>query len=236
MTLHQLASMIDLSAVRADSDWNDVRSVAELAAQCSCVAVFALPAFTGELLELLHGTPVIVGGAVGFPSGGETTTIKVAQAGELIDLGCGEIDMVQNIGKLLSGKFAEVESDIAAVKQAIGSVPLKVILECSYLSPEQIVTASEIAVRAGASWIKTGTGWASSGTTVEQVRLIKQTVGNTAKIKAAGGVRDLDTLLEMHRLGVERFGIGYKTAQEIFNELQIRQRAGTCGPALPCNG
>jgi len=222
-TLQQLASMIDVSAVRADSHESDVRSVAELAKKYHCIAAFALPAFTPELIELLRGTTTIPGGAVGFPSGGETVAMKVAQAKELVDLGCGEIDMVQNIGKLLSGRFEQVEADIAAVKKAIGSLPLKVIIECSYLSPDQIVRSSEIAVRAGASWVKTGTGWASPGTTTEHIRLIKQTVGDTAKIKAAGGVRDLDTLLEMHRLGTERFGISHKTAKNIFDEFQKRQ-------------
>ncbi|MCL1919898.1 MAG: deoxyribose-phosphate aldolase [Kiritimatiellaeota bacterium] len=222
MTSQQLASMIDVSAVRADSAERDVRAAAECAMAHSCAAAFALPAFTPELIEMLRGTSVVAGGVVGFPGGGETTAMKVAQAKELAALGCGEIDMVQNIGKLLSARFGEVEADIAAVKQAIGDVPLKVILECAYLSPGLIAAASGIAVRAGASWVKTGTGWASPGTTAEQIRLIKQTVGDTAKIKAAGGVRDLDTLLEMHRLGAERFGIGYKTATEIFTALQQR--------------
>jgi deoxyribose-phosphate aldolase len=217
--------MMDVSAVRADSSVNDVRAVAELAKEYSCVAAFALPAFTQELIELLRDTPVIVGGAVGFPSGGETTATKVAQAKELIDFGCGEIDMVQNIGKLLSGWFDQVEADIAAVKQAIGAVPLKVILECSYLSPDLIVMASNIAVRAGASWVKTGTGWASPGTTTDHVRLIKQTIDDTANIKAAGGVRDLDTLLEMHQLGAKRFGIGHQTAKDIFGEFQQRSKS-----------
>ena len=214
--------MVDMSAVRADSNESDVRATAELAREYSCAAAFVLPAFTRELVEMLRGTSVIVGGTVGFPSGGETTTMKVTQAKELIDLGCGEIDMVQNIGKLLSGRFEQVEADIAAVKQAIGTIPLKVILECSYLSSELIVTASNIAVRAGASWIKTGTGWVSPGTTMEHVRLIKQTVGDAAKVKAAGGIRNLDTLLEMNRLGAERFGIGNRTAMDIFREFQQR--------------
>ena len=227
MTLHQLASMIDVSAVRADSSENDVRAVAELAKEYSCAAAFALPAFTQELIEMLRGTPVIVGGTVGFPSGGETIAMKIAQAKELVDLGCGEIDMVQNIGKLLSGHFEQVEAEIVAVKRAIGTIPLKVILECSHLTLELIVTASTIAVRAGASWVKTGTGWASPGTTTEHIRLIKQTVGETAKIKAAGGIRDFDTLIEMHRLGAERFGIGYKTAKDIFKVFLQRSNGGS---------
>ncbi len=215
--------MIDLSAVRAESDWNDVQSVARLAREYSCVAAFSLPGFTKELIELLQGSQTLVGGAVGFPGGGETTASKVAQAKELVAFGCREIDMVQNIGKFLSGRYHEVEDDIRAVRQSIGVVPLKVILECTYLTPDQIARASELAVRAGATWIKTGTGWTSTGTTLEQVRIIKQTVGHDAKVKAAGGVRDLDTLLEMHRLGAERFGIGYKTAKAIFEQLAHKQ-------------
>lgn len=225
MTPQHLASMIDVSAVRADSAEQDVRAAAACAKAHSCAAAFALPAFTQDLIGMLRGTPVIVGGVVGFPGGGETTTMKAAQARELVALGCGEIDMVQNIGKLLSGRLAEVEADIAAVRQAAGDVPLKVILECPLLSPDQISAAAETAARAGAAWVKTGTGWVSPGTTLEHVRLIQRAVGGAARIKAAGGVRDLDTLLEMHRLGAERFGVGHKTAEAIFNALRLRQQS-----------
>ena len=223
MTVDVLASMIDLSAVRADSDWNDVQSVARLARQRCCVAAFSLPGFTAALRDLLAGAPTTkIGGAVGFPGGGETTSMKVFQAKELLGLGCSEIDMVMNIGKMLSGSHDDVESDITAVKQAIGDVPLKVILECNYLSDDQICRAAEIAVRAGADWVKTGTGWAAGGTTVKQVLLLRESIGGAARIKAAGGVHDLDTLLELHRLGAERFGIGYKKARAIFEDAEKR--------------
>ncbi|MDR3232185.1 MAG: deoxyribose-phosphate aldolase [Planctomycetaceae bacterium] len=216
----QLAAMIDVSAVRADSDWNDVQNTAQLARQYRCVAAFSLPGFTRELVELLNGaTETIIGGVTGFPDGGTTTSAKVFQARELIELGCSEIDMVMNIGKFLSGRFEQVENDIRSVKQAIGSVPLKVILECHYLTDDQIQTASELAVRAEADWIKTGTGWTSGGTTVKQVQLMKQTVGNAARVKAAGGIGSLKILLELYQAGAERFGIGYKKAQEIFKTV-----------------
>lgn len=215
----QLARMIDVSAVRADSDIEDVRNVAKLATERRCIAAFSLPGFCETLVDLLSRFPEIrVGGAVGFPSGGETTAMKTAQARELTALGCSEIDMVLNIGKMLSGDLRFVENDVASVKQALGNIPLKVILECHYFNPDQIREAAECCVRAGADWVKTGTGWAATPTTPEQIRILKQTVGNEARVKAAGGVRNLDTLLAMHRLGAERFGIGYKTASAIFEE------------------
>jgi deoxyribose-phosphate aldolase len=228
MSLQQLAAMIDVSAVRADSNWNDVQNTATIARQWHCVAAFALPAFTQELIDLLNEvTDTAVGGVVGFPSGAETTATKIVQAKELTQLGCAEIDMVMNIGQFLSEQLVKVETDIHSVKQTIGSTPLKVILECNYLSRDQIKTASEIAVRAGADWVKTGTGWVQGGTTVEQIQLIKQTVGNAARVKAAGGVSSLDILLKLHNAGAERFGIGYKKSGEILMEYgntQIHNR------------
>lgn len=215
----RLAQMIDVSAVRADSDLRDVRNVAKLATERCCIAAFSLPSFCETLVELLsHFPDVRVGGVVGFPGGGETTAMKSAQARELIALGCSEIDMVINIGKMLSGDLRYVENDVASVKQTVGDIPLKVILECHYFDMDQIREAAECCVRAGADWVKTGTGWAATPTTLEQVRLLKQTVGDDARVKAAGGVRNLDTLLAMHQLGAERFGIGYKTASAIFEE------------------
>ncbi|MDR2755215.1 MAG: deoxyribose-phosphate aldolase [Planctomycetaceae bacterium] len=219
MSPQQLAMMIDVSAVRSDSNWNDVQNTAALARQWHCAAAFSLPAFTQELVGLLEGvTDTAAGGVVGFPSGADTTATKIFQAKELTRFGCTEIDMVMNIGQFLSEQFTKVETDIRSVKQVIGSLPLKVILECNYLSTDQIKRASELVVRAGADWVKTGTGWVSGGTTVEQVQLIKQTIGNAARVKAAGGVSNLKILLELHNAGAERFGIGYKKASEILTE------------------
>lgn len=216
-----LASMIDVSAVRGESALADVQKTAAVARQYHCAAAFALPAFTEQLRELLDGSDVLTGGVTGFPSGGDTTAAKAFQAKELVKLGCGEIDMVMNVGKMLSALTQEVEDDIKAVKEAIGSIPLKVILECHYLSDDQIKSASEAAVRAGASWVKTGTGWAAGATALRQVQLMKQTVGNAAKVKAAGGIRDLETLLQLYEAGAERFGIGSKTVENILASPEV---------------
>lgn len=221
----RLAALLDVSAVRANSDVTDVRNVAAFAGKYRCAAAFSLPSFTETLIELLVDFPeVLVGGTVGFPAGGETTLMKVNQAGELLALGCREIDMVLNIGKMLSGDLEYVEKDIAAVKQAVGTVPLKVILECHYFDADQIRSAAECCLRAGADWLKTGTGWAPSPTTLDQIRLLKQVTGNDAQVKASGGIRDLDTLLAMYNAGAERFGIGYRTASLIFDENAQREQ------------
>ncbi|MGI5832174.1 MAG: deoxyribose-phosphate aldolase [Thermoguttaceae bacterium] len=215
----QLARMIDASAVQAQSCLDDVKETAAVAKKYQCICAFSLPSFTPVLAEELkeNGTRnVLLGGVVGFPSGGDSTATKVDQGKELIALGCDEIDMVMNVGKMRSGLVREVAADIAAVKEAIGAIPLKVILECHHLTEKQIAEASVIAVDAGASWVKTGTGWAPTGATLENVKIIKEAIGDRARIKAAGGVRTLDTIEKMVDLGVERFGIGCRTVKSLF--------------------
>lgn len=215
MTAKEIAGMMDVSAVRADSTLEEIRQSAELAKLHGCVAVFALPAHTPYLVELLAGSAVFAGGAVGFPGGGETTAVKAATAAELVSMGCREIDMVNNLAWLKAEKKDLYVRDVRAVAEAAGGRPVKVILECHWLTDAEIVRACEWCAEAGAAWVKTGTGWAPTGATLENVALMKGTVGERCGVKAAGGVRDLETLLAMHDRGVRRFGIGVRTAQAI---------------------
>ena len=211
--------MIDISAVKADSTLDELREAAELAKKHNCICVIGLPAHTPLLAELLADRPdVLVGGAVGFPSGGQTTDIKVAETKELIEMGCGEIDVAINIAWLKAGMDDLVRGDIDAVVEASGTVPVKVILECCYLTDDEIVKASDICAEAGAAFVKTGTGWAPTGATPENIALMKQTVGERCLVKAAGGVKDLQTLLTLYELGARRFGIGVRTAEAILRE------------------
>jgi deoxyribose-phosphate aldolase len=219
-TVHQLAGMVDLTAVRADTDEAEVRTLARVAKQYQCKCVCTLPGHTSLLRELLIDEPHIgVVGAVGFPSGGHTTTIKVAEARELIDMGCAELDMVINIGLLRSGQYQRVLDDVQAVVDVAGKIPVKVILECHYLSDEQIIKGCELCIQAHASFIKTSTGWAPTGATAKDVALIKSQVGDAVGVKAAGGIRSLEALMEMYRLGARRFGLGVKSALPIFEAL-----------------
>lgn len=220
-----IAQMIDLSCVQADSTLDEIREAAETAKRFHCICVFALPAHTPALVELLSDRPdILVGGTVGFPDGGATTAGKVQEATELTKMGVSELDMVINIAWLKAGKVDAVKRDIEAVIEAGGGLPVKVILECHYLTDEEIVQACRTCVEAGASFVKTGTGWAPTGATLDNVRLMAETVGDDCGVKAAGGVRDLDTLLAMHRLGATRFGLGVRTATTILTGLSASGR------------
>lgn len=218
-----LAGMIDVSILKPDDDSEDVRRMVGFARKHRCIAVFSLPAFIPDVVEALQGDSEIqVGGPVGFPSGGELTSIKVFQTRELIAAGCTEIDMVVNVGFVKSGQFDRAAVDIRSVIDAAGEIPVKVIFECHYLEDDEIRRLCEISVRSGAEYIKTGTGWAPTGATLENVALMKSEVGNSVKIKAAGGVRDLETVEKLYDLGAVRFGVGLDSAVTIFQQLEER--------------
>jgi deoxyribose-phosphate aldolase len=162
---------------------------------------------------------------VSFPSGSDSTSLKVAQAKEMLAAGCDEIDMVMNIGKLRSQELDEVEADVKAVIETVHPVPLKVIIEVMYLTREETEQACSICVRSGADFVKTGTGWADRATTLEDVRLVKSFVGDHIKIKASGGIRDLDMLTQMYQAGARRFGVNLKSAIKIIEECLSLEQA-----------
>jgi len=139
----------------------------------------------------------------------------VAETRELVKMGVDEIDMVINIAALLSGRKGDVLKDIQAVVEEAQGLPVKVILECYYLNSAQICTGCDLAIEAGAAYVKTGSGWTPTGATLENVALIKRHVDDRIGIKAAGGVRGLVMLYELYRRGATRFGISLKSALEI---------------------
>ena len=219
LTRLEIARMIDLSAVQAQDDDDYIRSLVTCAMKYRCVAVIPLPSRVLLVRELLgDNEDIFIGGAVGFPSGGQTTAAKVFEAQEQILMGCREMDMVINISKLISGRNEEVLDDIRSVAETCNGVPLKVILECHYLTEAQILKGCDMCIEAGATWVKTGTGWAKTGATYENVSLIKAHVGDAIGVKAAGGVRNLETLLEMYQRGVRRFGVGLKSGIKILEQ------------------
>jgi deoxyribose-phosphate aldolase len=218
LNVRQLARMMDLSAVRTDVHIDEVRQLAEVCKQYGCICAFVMPCYMAELKELLTDAPDTgIGGVVGFPSGAQSTASKVADVHEHMALGARELDMVINVGMLRSGRDQVVAEDIRAVVNAGQGTPVKVILEAHYLTDEEIVRGSRIAVRAGAAFVKTGTGWAPTGATLHNVALIKSAVGDAAQVKAAGGVRDLQTVVEMVRLGVTRFGVSASSGRTILD-------------------
>ncbi len=155
----EIARLIDISAVRADSTRQDVEDIIDGAIKHNFICVFPMPSMLLLVFEKLKDHPQIgIGGVVGFPSGGETTASKLFQAKELKEAGCNEIDMVLNIGKLKSGMLNDIEDEIREIKAAVSPLPLKVIMEVVLLTDEEIKTASSIILKAGADYIKTGTG------------------------------------------------------------------------------
>jgi deoxyribose-phosphate aldolase len=219
LTVEEIAGMTDLSAVRAATTEAEVRATAEVARKYRCMCATTLPSHTPLLRGLLADEPEIrVSGNVSFPSGGGTSAMKIAEARELLRMGCDELDMVINVGLLRSGQYQRVLDDIRGVVEVAGTAPVKVILECHYLSDDEIRRGCGLCIEAGAAFVKTSTGWAPTGATLENVALIKSCVGDAIGIKAAGGIRGLETLIEMYRRGARRFGIGLSTATRIFEE------------------
>ena len=222
LNFREIAKMIDLSCVRTYSSKQDILDLLENAKKYEFGQVSVMQCFLPLTKELLENSPQIhIVGNVSFPSGSDSTTIKVAQAIEMVAVGCNEIDMVMNVGLLRSGLENEVAKDVIAVISAAGGLPVKVIIEIAYLSEEETRTACQICLDSGASFVKTGTGWAD-GTTIENVRLVKSIVGDRIKIKASGGIRDLDTLVAMYKVGATRFGVNLKSGKAIVDECLSR--------------
>jgi len=216
LTANDIAAMIDLSCVRTTSNKADIEEMVEAARKYGFGQVSVLQCFLPYTKQLLANTANIrVIGNVSFPSGSDSTTVKVFQAKEMVEAGCDEIDMVINVGKLRSGEVKEVEDDVRAVVETVDALPVKVIIEIMYLTRAEVEQACNICVRAGAAFVKTGSGWANRGTTLKDVRLVKAIVGDRIKIKASGGIRDLEGLAAMYRAGARRFGINLKSGIEI---------------------
>ena len=221
LSAHEIARLIDISAVQAPHGEAEIREMVRAAKQYHFIAVHVLPCWVTFLRAELAGAPdVLIGAPVGFPAGGHCAEIKVAEAKLLVQDGVQEMDLMLNVGKLRSGDADYCEQEIRAVVDAVRPVPVKVIIEVHHLSREQIRQACEACISAGAAFVKTATGWAPSGATLEIVRYIKSVVGERIKVKAAGGIRGLDTLVKMHRMGVARFGINLKTAVEIVRAVE----------------
>lgn len=219
LSAKDIARMIDLSCVRTTSDKKDIEDMVHAARLYGFGQVSVLQCFIPYTRQLLRDTPgVRVVGNVSFPSGSDSTSLKVAQAREMIAAGCDEIDVVMNIGMLRSGELGKVESDVRTVIETVHPIPVKVIIEVMCLTPEETRQACGICVRSGAAFVKTGTGWAERGTTLEDVKHIKSLVGNSLQIKASGGIRDLNGLVEMYKAGARRFGVNLKSGIKIVEE------------------
>ena len=198
--------MIDHTQLRAYASEEDIKELCEEAVRYGFATVAVNPVWTSYCARFLKDTPVLVDPCVGFPLGANTAHIKIEEAREAIRNGAGEVDMVINIGALKSGYRDYVEKEIAAVVKAAGDIPVKVILETSYLNDDEKIEVCEMSLRARAAFVKTSTGFGNGGATVEDVHLMHRIVGSQMGIKAAGGVRTCEDALALIKAGATRIG------------------------------
>lgn len=202
----ELNRFIDHTLLKPTATEGDIIKLCSEARSYNFYSVCVNSSYVPLAKEALKDSQVKICTVVGFPLGATSTEAKVFEAIKAVEQGADEIDMVINIGFLKSNNYVAVLKDISAVKNAIGKTPLKVILEISELSKNEIVKASEICLDANADFVKTSTGFSKSGATLTAVKIIKKTIRNKAKIKASGGIRDNETAQKYIDVGVERLG------------------------------
>jgi deoxyribose-phosphate aldolase len=233
ITYEQLAKVIDHSLLRPELTEADVLAGCELAARYHVATVCVKPCDVKLAKQALKDSDVLVSTVVGFPHGSNLTDIKVAEAEKAMDDGALELDMVLNIGQLRSGKHDYVREDIKAVCDAAHArgVKVKVIFENSYLTDDEKIIACQLSESAGADWVKTSTGFASGGATLEDLRLMRANVSEKVQVKSAGGVRTLQALLDVIDAGVTRSGATATAAiLEDFKKMQEGALLSTPNP------
>jgi len=224
-TYEQIAKMIDHSLLNPALSERELEAGCRLAVEYDVASVCIMPYYLARCAEILQGSTVKPGTTVGFPHGGHTTAVKRAEAEQAVADGGQELDMVVNISKVLGGDWDYVRTDIGAVVEVAHSAgrKVKVIFENCYLEDCHKIRLCEICGELRADWVKTSTGYGTGGATVEDVKLMRAHSPAHVEVKAAGGVRTLDALLEMRALGVTR--IGASRTQEMLDECRLRLRS-----------
>ncbi|HER40376.1 MAG TPA: deoxyribose-phosphate aldolase [Salinimicrobium catena] len=214
----EINKYIDHTLLKATATEADIMELCKEARENEFFSVCVNSCYVKLAAKNLAGSEVKVCTVVGFPLGAMSTEAKVFEAEQALKDGAEEVDMVINIGELKSKNLEKVENEISAIKKTIGGKVLKVIIETCYLTPEEIVVASEIAAKAKADFVKTSTGFGTDGAKMENIELMKGAVNGMAKIKASGGIKNLDTALSYIEAGVER--IGTSSGVSILKELK----------------
>jgi deoxyribose-phosphate aldolase len=221
-TYHDIAKMIDHALLTPTLRDPDLEYGCHVAREYDCASVCIMPFYLKRCGELLHGSTVEASTTIGFPHGGHTTAIKVAEAEQAMDDGCQELDMVVNISKVLSGDWNYIRQDVKAVIDAAHArrQKVKVIFENCYLQDAHKIRLCEICAEVGADWVKTSTGFGTSGATLEDVKLMRAHSPAHVQVKAAGGIRTLDQLLAFRALGASR--VGASKTKDILEDCRRR--------------
>jgi deoxyribose-phosphate aldolase len=226
----ELAQIIDYPLVKPELSSEQVELGCRTARQYGVAAVSVRPSDVDQVVRWMERSGVAVGSVVGFPHGSETTPAKIYQTQDLLRRGVTEIDMVINIGKLISRQFQYIESELLQIGELChqSGALLKVIIETAYLGEDLKVIACKVAKRTGVDFLKTSTGFAPEGAKAEDIKLLVRLCGDKVKVKAAGGIRTLEQALEMYELGCSRIGTG--SAAEILEGWKSRLSARAEGP------
>ena len=201
-----LASKIDHTCLRAEATEEDISKLCAEARKHEFAAVCVNPAYVRLAKQCLAGSGVKICTVAGFPLGATSASVKAFEARQAVADGADEIDMVIHVGALKSGAYEKIQQEIRQVRLACGGKILKVIVEAALLTDEELVRASLYAKAAGADFVKTGTGFGPRPASVRDVRVIRETVGQCVKIKAAGGIRSREQAEELLSAGADRIG------------------------------
>lgn len=200
----QINQYIDHTVLKADATFDDIKKLVDEAIEHDFYSVCVNSSYVKFIRD--YNKDVRIASVVGFPLGAMAKKAKVFEARCAIEDGASEIDMVINIGMLKSGDYDYVEREIREIKEAIGDNVLKVIIETCLLTEEEKVKACELSVKAGADFVKTSTGFSTGGATVSDVKLMAETVGDKAKVKASGGIHTREEALSFIEAGASRIG------------------------------
>ncbi len=202
----KLNKLIDHTLLKQDATKKEIIQLCKEAKENDFMSVCVNPTWVSTAKKELEGSNVLVCTVVGFPLGQTTTEVKAFETKNAIVNGASEIDMVINVGELKDRNYDFVYEDIKAVVNSANGTLVKVIIETCLLSDEEKVKACELSVKAGANFVKTSTGFSTGGATVADVKLMKDTVGDKAEVKASGGVRTPEALNNMVKVGATRIG------------------------------
>jgi deoxyribose-phosphate aldolase len=217
-----LATMIDHSLLAPTLTWDELEAGCRLALAYDVASVCIMPYALARCADLLAGSTVVPSTTIGFPHGGHTTAVKVAEAERAVADGAAELDMVVNVSLVRSGRWADVRADIRAVTETAHAAGrrVKVIFENCFLDDAQKIRLCEIAGDIRCDWVKTSTGYGSGGATDADLALMRKHTPAHVQVKAAGGIRDLDSLLRVRGLGASRCGTS--RTPEILDEWNRR--------------
>ena len=226
-TYADISKMIDHSLLNPTLTVPELEAGCQLAMEYDVASVCILPYYQKRGAEILKGSGVKASTTIGFPHGGHTTAIKLAEARQALADGCEELDMVVNISQVLSGNWDYVRQEIKGVVDLAHNAgqKVKVIFENAYLKDEHKIRLCQICGDVNADWVKTSTGYAPSGATMDDLKLMRKHAPPHVQVKAAGGIRDLDTLLAVREIGVSRCGAS--RTKEMLDETKRRLEKST---------